>query len=217
MAQLPLDLPHRAALGREDFLVAPANEAAVRWLDRWPGWLAPALVLAGPEGSGKTHLASVFAARTRAPVLTPDRLLAAPLADLLGSARAAVADDAERADEETLLHLYNILAEARGHLLVAARRAPSHWGIKLADLRSRLIAAPVVELLPPDDSLLASLLRKLFADRQLLVAEEVVAYLVARIERSFAAAAAAVDALDKAGLASGRPITVPLARAVLGT
>jgi chromosomal replication initiation ATPase DnaA len=215
MAQLPLELPHREALGRADFLVAPANEAAVLWLDRWPQWPAPALVLAGPEGSGKTHLASVFAARAGAPILTPDDARKAPLRDLVGACQAAIIDDAERADEETLLHLYNVMAEKKGHLLVLARRPPAQWRIALADLRSRLLAAPIAELLPPDDALLAALLVKLFADRQLLVPEEVVSYLVPRIERSFAAAAGAVATLDKAALAARRPITVPLARAAL--
>jgi DnaA regulatory inactivator Hda len=216
MAQLPLALPHRPALGREDFLVAPANEEAVRWLDLWPSWRAPALVLAGPAGSGKTHLAQVFAARSGAVLLAADALAAAVPQALMTGVRAAAVDDAERADEEALLHLYNLLAERGGHVLVLARAAPARWGIALPDLRSRLLAAPVATLAPPDDALLASVLVKLFADRQLMVGEEVVAYLVPRLERSFAAAAAIVAALDQAALAAHRRITVPLARAVLG-
>jgi chromosomal replication initiation ATPase DnaA len=216
MAQLPLDLPHRPALGRDDFLVAPANAEAVAWLDRWPNWPAPALVLAGPAGSGKSPLAQVFAARSGAVILAAEALGRAAPRALVPSARAAVVDDAERADEETLLHLYNLLAERGGHVLVLARAAPARWGIALPDLRSRLLAAPVATLAPPDDALLASVLVKLFADRQLMVGEEVVAYLVPRLERSFAAAAAMVAALDQAALAAHRRITVPLARAVLG-
>ena len=216
MAQLPLDLPHRPALGREDFLVAPANEEAVGWLDRWPDWPAPALILAGPSGSGKTHLAHVFKSRSGAVLLAPERLERAPPRELMGSARAAIIDEAERAAEEPLFHLYNLAAERGLHLLLLARAAPARWGIALPDLRSRLLAAPVAYLAPPDDALLAAVLIKLFADRQLRVGEEVVSYLVPRLERSFAAAQRAVAALDQAALAAQRPITVPLAREVLG-
>lgn len=215
MAQLPLDLPHRPALEREDFWVAPANEAAVQWLDRWPLWPAPALTLTGPPGSGKTHLGHVFARRAGALTITPEALGRAAPRDLAGGARAAIVDDADRAAEEPLLHLYNLLAERDGHLLLLARAAPARWGIGLADLRSRLLAAPVVAVAPPDDALLATLLVKLFADRQLRIGEEVVAYLIPRLERSFAAAQRMVAALDQAALAARRPITVPLAREVL--
>jgi chromosomal replication initiation ATPase DnaA len=215
MAQLPLDLAHRPALGRDDFLVAPANEEAVAWLDRWPHWPAPALVLTGPAGSGKTHLAQVFAKRTGAAVLAPRSLVVARLPELLGSAPAAIVEDAASAHDAALLHLYNLLAERGGHLLLPAREPPARWGIALADLRSRLLAAPVAELQPPDDTLLAAILVKLFADRQLGVGAEVLAYLVPRLERSFDAAARIVAALDRAALAAHRPVTVPLAREVL--
>jgi chromosomal replication initiation ATPase DnaA len=210
--QYPLPLPHRQALGRADFLVAPANEAAVVWLDRWPHWPAPALALAGPAGSGKTHLAHVFQARSGGASLEP-RQLAASLPDL--AARAAILDEADRADEEALLHLYNLMAERRGHLLLVAREPPSRWGITLADLRSRLLAAPIAMLAPPDDALLAALMVKLFADRQLRVGVELVDWLLVHIERSFAGAEAAVAALDQAALAAKRPINLTLARAVL--
>jgi len=216
MAQLPFEFGHRPAFGGADFLVAPSNQEAVAWLDRWPHWPGPALALVGPAGSGKTHLAHVFQARAGALLLAPASLDGASLPDLLGHARAAVLDDAEGAPEEPFLHLYNMLAERRGHLLVLARHAPARWAIALADLRSRLLAAPVASIAAPDDALLAALLVKLFADRQVTVSDEVVAYLVARIERSFAAAQAAVTALDRAALAGHRRITVPLVRTVLG-
>jgi chromosomal replication initiation ATPase DnaA len=215
VAQLPLDLGHRPALGGADFLVAPANAAAVAWLDRWPDWGAPALVLTGAPGSGKTHLGHVFRLRTGAVSIPARELAVANLPDLLGAANAAILDDAEAAEEQAFLHLYNLLAERQGHLLVLAREAPALWPIVLADLRSRLLAAPLVRLEPPDDALLAALLVKLFADRQLAVGAEVVAYLVPRIERSFAAAECVVAALDRAALAAKRAVTVPLVRAVL--
>lgn len=216
MGQLPLDLGHRPALGGADFLVAPSNAAAVAWLDRWPAWPGPALMLVGPAGSGKTHLAQVFAARAGALRLGAADVTVTDLPDRLGAARAAVLDRAEAAEAEAFLHLYNILAERGGHLLVVARQAPSRWDIALADLRSRLLAAPVAIIAPPDDALLSAVLVKLFADRQIRVSEEVVAYLLAHLERSFAAAQNVVAALDRAALAAHRRITVPLVRAVLG-
>jgi DnaA regulatory inactivator Hda len=214
--QLPLDLGHRPALGRSDFLVAPSNAEAVAWLDRWPLWPAPALALYGPKGSGKTHLAHAFAARAGAHFIDPTTLATQRVPVLLGEAKAVIVDDAPRAAAEPLLHLYNVLAERRGHLLLGAREPPAHWAIALADLRSRLLACPAVALAPPDEALVGALLVKLFADRQLAVGDGVVTYLTLRLERSFDAALRAVAALDQAALAEQRRITVPLARRVLG-
>jgi chromosomal replication initiation ATPase DnaA len=215
MTQLPLDLGFRPALGRADFLVVPCNEAAIAWLDRWPHWPGPALALYGPAGSGKTHLGEVWRARSGAASIDPRALTPASVPHLLGAAKAAVVDDADRAGEEALLHLHNLLAERHGHLLVVAREPPSRWGIKLADLRSRLLAAPAVAVAAPDEAVLGAVLVKLFADRQLEIGQEVVAYLLVQIDRSFAAAREAVAALDAASLAEGRAVTVPLARTVL--
>ena len=220
MAQLPLDLGHLPALGREDFLVAPSNEAAVQWLERWPDWPQPALALYGPPGAGKTHLAQVFAARVRATgaatiFVDPASLEVEAVPKLVGAARAVVVDGADRAAEQALLQLYNFVAERRGHRLIVAQEPPSRWPIALPDLRSRLLAAPAVALNLPDDALLGAVLVKLFADRQVAVTADVIAYLVPRIERSFAAARTAAAALDAAALAEKRPITVPLARRVL--
>jgi chromosomal replication initiation ATPase DnaA len=215
MSQLPLDLGFRPALGRADFLTAPCNAAAVAWLDRWPQWPGPALALWGPERSGKTHLMEVWRARSGAARIEADALKPARVAELLGSARTAAVDDADRADEEALLHLYNLLAERRGHLLVVAREPPARWGINLADLRSRLLAAPATGIEPPDEALLGAVLVKLFADRQLPVGEGVIPYLLVQLERSFAVIESAVAALDAASLADRRAITVPLAREVL--
>ena len=216
MGQLPLDLGFRPALGRADFLIAPCNQAAVVWLDRWPNWPATALALSGPAGSGKTHLGEVWRARSGAVAIDLAALTPASVPTLLGSAKAAFVDDAERADEEALLHLHNFLGERQGHLLVASREPPARWRIALADLRSRLVAAPMVAVEGPDESLIGALLVKLFADRQLAVAEGVIAYLVIQLDRSFEAARETVAALDRASLANNRAITVPLARTVLG-
>ena len=214
-AQFVLDFPHRPAFGADDFLVAPSNETAIAWLDRWPDWPGPSLVLHGPPGCGKTHLAHVWQARSGAPSLAPAALTVASLPELLDRATAVVIDGAEAAAERPLLHLVNLLAERSGHLLLTASGPPSRWPTALPDLRSRLLAMPAVAVQPPDDALIGAVLLKLFADRQLTVSEDVVAFLLHHMERSFAAARRLVAALDQAGLAEKRPITVPLARAVL--
>ena len=216
--QLILDLGHRAAYGREDFLVAPSNAGAVLWLDGWPDWPAAALTLHGPAACGKSHLAQVWRKRSGALLLAREELVVAGLGERLGARRSAIVEDAERGvDEEALLHLHNLLAEAGGQLLLTSRTPPARWHLTLADLRSRLLAAPAVAVEAPDDALLSALLVKLFADRQLRVGAELIAFLVPRMERSFAGAARLVAALDAAALAAQRPLTLPLARSVLET
>lgn len=219
-AQLPLDLGHRPALGREDFLVADCNAAAVAWIDRWPDWPGGGLALHGPAGCGKTHLAEVWRAVSGAIRLDAVALATAEPPQLLGAARACVIDGlydngTVRPDERRLLHLYNLMRERGGHMLLAARTAPARWPVKLPDLKSRLGALAAVEIGAPDDVLLAAVLVKLFADRQLAVGEEVIAYLARRMERSFEAARRLVAALDREALAAHRRIALPLAREVL--
>ena len=214
--QLVLEFPHRPALGKTDFLVSDCNADAVGWIDRWPDWPAPALAVYGPSGCGKTHLAHVWRNRSGAVLISGPELGDRAAPDILGSADSCAIDDAdELSDEEALLHLYNHIAEIGGKLLLAGRHPPARWPLKLADLSSRMNAAPAVEIRPPDDALLGALLVKLFHDRQLTVGKDVLVYLLARMERSFAAASAIVEALDQLGLAERRGVTVPLARTVL--
>lgn len=213
--QRTFDWPVRPALGREDFLVAPCNEAAVAWLDRWPDWPGPALAIHGPPGSGKSHLAEVWRQRSDAGAVQASKLAeAAPEAG--GETKTLVVEGlGGRIDERALLHLYNAIAERGGHLLLTASAPPAHWPLALLDLASRLRLAPAAALGMPDDALLGALMLKLFADRQIAVAPEVPAYVVPRIERTFDAVATLVERLDRAALAEGRAITVPLVRAVL--
>lgn len=216
MRQQPILLPHQTAFGRPDFLVSDGNRAAVGWLDRWPDWPAPVLVLHGPAGCGKTHLAHLWCARSRARLIAGAAVEARVPLSLDGADPPHVAiDDAERAVEPALLHLHNICLERGGSLLLTARRPPGAWRVGLPDLRSRLRAALAVGIEAPDEALLGAVLVKHFADRQLRVAPPVIAYLLARMERSFAAAADIAERLDRMALAARRPITIPLARQML--
>ncbi len=206
--QLSLDLGHRAARGREDFMVAPCNEDAVAWLDRWPDWPGPALVIWGPPGCGKTHLAEVWRAQSGAATGVagnPDDV----------SYIIDDADDPGTIDDETLFHLFNRLAEGGGHMLITSRTPPARWPDRLPDLMSRLRAAPTVAVAAPDDTLIAGLLIKLFADRQIRVGAEVVSYLVTRMDRSFEVAHRMVAAADDAALRQKRAVTLPLIRDVM--
>ena len=183
-AQLAFDLAQRPALGAEDFLVAESNAEAVSWLDRWPDWPGRALALHGPPGSGKSHLVHVWQAATGGTLLNPEDVAVARGSSMAPGATTVALDDADRAPlGEALLHLYNGIVEAGGTMLLTGRTPPARWEVALADLRSRLRAIPAVAVLPPDDSLLAALLVKLFADRQLRVAVDLVHYLVGRLER----------------------------------
>lgn len=199
--QLPFDLGTRAAFGRDDFWVSDCNAAAIAWLDRWPEWPAPALVIIGPAGSGKTHLCHVFQQR------------------LLG--KAIVHDDIDAQmeggafDEEALFHAYNRYPETRQPLLLTAQAAPEKWQIKTADLRSRLMAAPAAVVGAPDDQLMAVVIAKMFSDRQIFVPQEVVEFIIRRITRSFAAIGQAVADIDRAALAQKRAVTVPFVRDIL--
>jgi len=219
--QIPLDFTHRSAMGEADFLVVPGNADAVAWLDSWPDWPGPALVLFGPSGCGKSHLAQIWRARSRASLITPDDLEIDSIPDLLRPIRALVLDRAHEVAgdplrERALFHLYNTAREVGGHLLLLADNAPVNWVLRLPDLRSRLLSCPAVGMAAPDDSLFMAVLVKLFSDRQVRVGEDVIQWLLTRTERSFANARHVVDALDRAALAAKKPITVPFCRQVLG-
>ena len=214
--QLVLDLGHRSAHGVEDYLVAPCNQDAVAWLDRWPDWPGPALALHGPAACGKPHLTHIWMNRSGAQLLSAGELSELALDRVMAQGHNVIVDDAGSGiDERALLHLYNMIGEAGGNLLLAGRMPPSRWMVGLADLRSRLNAAPAVAIGRPDDALIGAVLVKLFGDRQVPVDGEVLAYVLARMERSFAAARTLVVALDRAALAAHRRITIPLAREVM--
>ncbi|MBC8339871.1 MAG: DNA replication protein [Rhodospirillales bacterium] len=218
--QLTLDFEHRPAFGGEDFLVAPPNADAVRWLDAWPDWPGSALVLSGPAGSGKTHLAQVFQAMSRACVVSTADLRESQPPSYLGDAPAAIVEDADtligkNGLEEPLLHLFNVLRETDRHLLMTAKQPSARWGIALKDLSSRLNAASQAAIGAPDDALITAVLVKQFQDRQLRIDTDVISFMVPRMERSFEAARHMVHVLDELALKERRNITVPLVRKVL--
>lgn len=214
--QLAFDLPVRPALGREDFFVAPANALAIAALDRTETWPGGKMLLIGPPGSGKTHLALVWAARTGAVVLRAGDLASVDLPE----ANALVIEDAPQvagkpALETALFHIHNHMAQRRGLLLLTADRVVRDWGIALPDLKSRMEATATATLQEPDSELLGAVLVKLFADRQLSVNPSLIRWLLGRMDRSFATARAVVAALDAAALAQQRPITRDLAADLL--
>jgi chromosomal replication initiation ATPase DnaA len=209
--QLALALDHAESYARDDFLAGPGNEAALCLIESWPDWPANAVALIGPEGSGKTHLATIWAGAAGARVISGRALGAAELPHALATGALVVEDAATARDERALFHLLNLAREEDASLLITARAAPATWPVAIPDLASRLRAAPVATLHAPDDAMLRAVIVKLAADRQLALDESVVRYIAARIERSFAAARTAVITLDNEALRQRRPATRALA------
>jgi chromosomal replication initiation ATPase DnaA len=216
--QLGFDLPVRTARGRDDFLVAPSNAMAVAMIENWRNWPGGKMVLTGPQGAGKTHLTHVWAEGAQARIIHAGDLDAEAVPDLARSSIAvedvpALAGDT--AAQTALFHLHNMVL-AEGHsLLLTGTGSPTHWGLELLDLVSRLQGALEATIDAPDDALLASVLVKLLADRQLTPPADLIPYLLNRMERSFAAANRTVAILDRESLARKRPVTRALAATVL--
>ncbi|MEM7173146.1 MAG: DnaA/Hda family protein [Pseudomonadota bacterium] len=219
--QLPLDLPHRPAYGREDFMVAPSNQAAVALIDAWPRWPQPVAALYGPRGSGKTHLGQVWRRSSDALELSASSLAGVRLPKLISSNRAILLTGLEQAlgDDavfcEQLLHLYNMVLEEGVSLLLIGLTPPARWQCDLADLKSRLSAVQAVALGQPDEALISAILIKHFSDRQLRVTPEILDYILPRMERSFAAADHVVAAIDRAALARKSKVSLSLVREAL--
>jgi chromosomal replication initiation ATPase DnaA len=216
--QLSFDLPAITALGREDFFVSPANAAAVAMVEAWQDWPARKLALIGPESSGKTHLAHVWATLANARIIPASSLARANI-PALAQGNVAVEDVAGIAGiasaEAALFHLHNLALAEGNSLLLTATRPPHSWNLKLPDLASRMSATAIATIEEPDDTLLAAVLIKLFADRQLSPAPETIPYLTRRIDRSLVAARQIVERLDIASLETGRAINRTLAAQVL--
>lgn len=212
--QLPLVFGHDPARGREDLLVSDRLSAAIAIVDHWPDWPSPVVIIAGPVGSGKSHLANIWRDRAGAEAIHP---IAGSNAAEIAALKPVLFEDADRQgfDDAALFHVINSVRENGTALLMTSRLWPMSWPTTLPDLRSRLKAATVIEIGEPDDELLTQVLFKLFADRQLLVDERLVAYIVNRMERSLEAAQAIVERLDHLALARGTRLTRALAAEVL--
>jgi chromosomal replication initiation ATPase DnaA len=213
--QLAFDLPHREALGREDFLVSDSNNAAVAAIDAWPDWPHAGLVLIGPEGSGKTHLVEVWRQMSGARRLVAGGVSGDPQVLIADASAVIVEDCGPGLDETAMFHLLNRVEQAGADILLTARTEPRSWRIGLSDLVSRLSRIPVVKLERPDDLLLQAVMMKLFADRQVTVEASVLRYLAMRVERSFAAVRDMVVRLDRAAIEAKRPVSRSLAARIL--
>jgi len=214
--QLAFALPHAESLTRDNFLEGPANAAGLALVDSWPEWPNRIMLLVGPEGSGKSHLAAIWAEEAGARSTTAHALTAAAVPGALATG-ALVVEDLKSGDfdERALFHLMNLAREDEASVLITARVPPSAFQFELRDLRSRLRAVPTVSLSPPGDQLFRALIVKFCADRQLTVDEAVVSYLTTRIERSYAAVRQAVELLDSEALRLGRPVTRALVAELL--
>ena len=214
--QLAFALPHAESLTRDDFLQGPANAAGLALVDSWPDWPNRIMLLVGPEGAGKSHLAAIWAEQAGARSIPAHALTPNAVPGALATG-ALVVEDLKPGDfdERAMFHLINLAREDEASILMTARIAPAAFQVELRDLRSRLRAVPTVPLLAPDDLLFRSLIVKFCTDRQLSIDEAVVSYLTSRIERSYAAARQAVDLLDTEALRLGRPVTRALAAELL--
>ncbi len=219
--QLAFTLDPRENFSREDFLAGPGNAAALQLVESWPHWPARAVALIGPEGSGKSHLAAIWALAAAARRLASRALDEAAVPAALSTGALVIeragSDDFDDVDERAMFHLLNLAQEQRAFVLITARTAPAAWPIALPDLASRLRALPVVTLAAPDDAMLRAVLVKLFADRQLAVDDGLISFLMVRIERSFAAARSVVAELDREALRRQRAVTRALAGEILGS
>lgn len=220
LEQIPLDLGHRTALGRNDFLVAPNNHDAVAWIDLWPEWPAPCLVLYGSVASGKTHLGAVWAERSAAICVKASSINEDVIRDIADMKHHVIIEDGDSligniVGEKGLFHLYNIFKEEGRSILLTLLEPPVRRAFALPDLASRLRAAPSVAIREPDEQLLAALIVKLFNDRQIRIGEEVLQYILPRIERSFEAVRDLVERADNKAMIQKRGITVPFIREIL--
>ncbi len=216
MNQYVFEYEHKPAFDEAQFLVAGSNADARAWIDRWPDWEGRGLAIWGPQGSGKTHLATIWRCRSGARMAS----VADIGPDFFNSwqgGNLVLEDRVNGFSESGLLHVINLVREDGGYLLITDTAPPARWRVCLPDLRSRLAALPAVAIGRPEDDLISAVLAKQFRDRQIRVGDGVISYLVQRMERSFCAIGTIVETLDRLSLAEKRLITVPQARRALGT
>lgn len=218
--QIPFDLGHRTAMGRDDFLIAPNNQDAVAWIDLWPDWPAPLLILYGPAASGKSHLAAVWGEKSNAACVHPATLNDESIRQIASVAKHVILEDADRLignveAEKGLFHLYNLFKEEKRSILLTLVEPPVRRAFALPDLASRLRAAPAVAIREPDDILLGSILVKMFTDRQLRVGQDVINYIVSHMERSFEEARRIAEEADRRAMVEKRAISVGLVKDIV--
>lgn len=218
--QIPLAFELPEVLDRAHFHTGACNELALGWLERWPDWPGPTLFISGPSGAGKTHLVRIWLEISKGHLIDAKDIYAPASLEHLQKGKALALDDTEALygdpeAETALFHLYNAAKNNGGWLVLSGRTAPAHIDFRLADLASRLRAAPLAALQPPDDTLLGMLLRKQLADRGLEISDKVLSYTLPRIERSFAAIRNLAETIDRLTLAEKRPVTIPLISSIL--
>ncbi len=214
--QQVLNLQTKPTYEAADFFVSTTNSIAFRWIDSWPDWPNHCLILHGPKGCGKTHLAQIWKQRAGGKSVSYEVLKTSNLDDLCQTHEALVIEDIPSDfDDELLFHLYNSVQQAQGTVLLTCETSPNNWNIELPDLRSRIKAAMWAEIEPADDELLRAMMHKVFADEQVIVSEQVIDYLLNHHERSFVHLFAAVQKINTYALASKRKITLPLVKKAL--
>ncbi len=223
-SQLNLNLGHRFTLSREDYYISSANSLAIRALDDWTARNETGFIIVGPKSSGKTHLASVWRNETGAEALKVDEVSSLNFASLAKekflvienlNILSSFSKNEKKKVEEKILHLYNFFAASGSKILITATTPPRNWNIQIADLLSRLMALQITELSLPDDNLLAAIMAKQFADRQILVSTEVIGHATVRMERSFWFADKLVKALDSESMSIKKPISKKLVNHVI--
>src|ERR1700731_2898339 len=214
--QLTLNLTPDPGYERENFVVSASNEQAYAMIELLPSWPDPTLLILGPSGAGKSHLGAIWASIAKAGIQSAASLAAEDI-EALAAAGPLLLDDADAIgqSEAQLFHLVNLMRERGTALVLTAKTPPDAWGLRTADLVSRLRLAPTVAIGPPDDALMRAVLVKLLIDRQLVIDTSVVGYIALRLERSLDAARSFIDALDREALARQRRISRAIAADVL--
>ena len=214
MSQLNLKFRHLPALGRKDFIVSSSNYEAISWFDKWPSWTKNGLSFYGETGSGKTHLVHCWKLMTNGLIIDSENLDNFSIKNIYKNPHVAI-DNASKVPEEILFHIINICNEEKGTIFLLDRKAPSKWCIELKDLRSRLRSMTIIELKKPDDKLIELLFIKLFSDRQIIVSNDVIKYLLTRVERNFKDVQILVEEIDTQSIANKKEITIPFVSSIL--